>query len=722
MSTYLGSFHAGDTVRIRVDFHNDAGALEDPTGAAARLEDPSGTFSDLAAPTKRDTKTGHYGIDVDTIGYADGRHQVWITGTVTTAKAVARTFSFDVAAKLVSDLPTLADQLAGGLALEATLTDINTKVDGIVVDVNNIVDNEFGLLDAYDLNGYIGLTKNDILGLSTGGPNNTVRILTATTLHEVVMPWPDRTLDPDFYTITLTDYETRPGWTFTARCLNWNRQRGENLYILGTTTDGGTTEDALIVVHADGITPPTFVSGSCGLDAGITSRGLPRPVYNATTDRLLLLWVDNAATTLKLSQWNGTTGAYVSTAQVASDVTKLENIFGTDDTYVYCYVIVAGVDTLRKISIANSTYTDLDLTDTFSVYNGMACTAVQVYDGLVYVSTDSRPVSTAVFNADDLSLKYRFPQGYGLGETQGMCSGGDYLYQFAKSPDVVNIIDKTGARVRSLRLPDTTPYAGGLIDAAEFPSIVFMVASAQDSGLVAITVGDDDSPYICRWLIDSTLAAQQSVVGLDDRLTEILAALESVGGLTGTHAVTLQFYRTATVTPIPDVLADVYDSGEAVRLNGTQLKSDALGRIVFLRDNGTYKVRPMLAGFNFTTATVVVADGNVSATIYGDAVDIPAPPVAGTQTLYGDVKRLNLAAATGDTVRATVASKQIVSGIILQNLKLDATIDALGQFTLTVPKAARIRVRIESHGDYEFTVSSENTANIADYPEVQDQL
>lgn len=266
-------------------------------------------------------------------------------------------------------------------------------------------------------------------------------------------------------------------------------------------------------------------------------------------------------------------------------------------------------------------------------------------------------------------------------------------------------------------------YALGIPAATITMPTYFKIYETLDSSHYAegvVSPSDADEALNSTVAKEATLA---TVAGyLDTEIADILTALQNIGGLTGIHTATLQFYRTATVTPIPDVLADVYDSGEAVRLNGTQLVANALGRIVFLRNNGTYKVRAMLAGFNFTTATVTVADGNVSATIYGDAVDIPAPPVAGTQTLHGDVARLNLAAAEGDTVSATVASKQIVSGIILQNLKLDATIDALGQFTLTVPKAARIRVRIESHGDYEFTVSAEDTANIADYPEVQDQL
>ena len=186
--------------------------------------------------------------------------------------------------------------------------------------------------------------------------------------------------------------------------------------------------------------------------------------------------------------------------------------------------------------------------------------------------------------------------------------------------------------------------------------------------------------------------------------------------LSGAYTVTVQFYRTATVTPIPDVLCDVYDSTETARLNGVQLKADVNGQISFARDNGTYKVRAMLAGFTFTTGTVIVNGANITLTMYGAAIAIPNPPVAGTQTLFGNVRELDWGVSTGDTITAVIADKgQVVNGTLIQHLNLSTTVDANSQFSLTVPKGAVIRLTVKDHGTHEITINQEDTYDVATY-------
>ena len=151
---------------------------------------------------------------------------------------------------------------------------------------------------------------------------------------------------------------------------------------------------------------------------------------------------------------------------------------------------------------------------------------------------------------------------------------------------------------------------------------------------LAHTPADADDTYFVN-CIDSGATCYpdnyKEGVGLPEAKESTLAALKL---LSGAYTVTVQFYRTATTTPIPDVAADVYDATETARLNGTQLKSDVNGRLTFKRDNGTYKVRAMLAGFNFTTGTVVVADGNVTLIIYGAAAVADAPAPVGAMRVY----------------------------------------------------------------------------------------
>jgi hypothetical protein len=111
---WLGEIVAGETVPVRAQFHNDTGAAADPTDPFARMETGSGTFADLSTPTKRDSKTGYFGVDISTTGFAAGIRTVRIGGTVATNKAVAAVYGFRVVAHRAesaakpSDLPSVA--------------------------------------------------------------------------------------------------------------------------------------------------------------------------------------------------------------------------------------------------------------------------------------------------------------------------------------------------------------------------------------------------------------------------------------------------------------------------------------------------------------------------------------------------------------------------------------------------------------------------------------
>lgn len=127
----LGYFTAGASVFYAGNFHNDTGDLEDPTGVAARIRTPAGVWSDLSAPTKQDSKTGHYGGSVDTTGFTSGQYTLRLSGTVSTSKDIALDFSF-----CVGTIP--ADVLSwdsSTLPVIPTAAEINAEVvDVLTVD------------------------------------------------------------------------------------------------------------------------------------------------------------------------------------------------------------------------------------------------------------------------------------------------------------------------------------------------------------------------------------------------------------------------------------------------------------------------------------------------------------------------------------------------------------------------------------------------------------
>lgn len=131
----LGIFKAGDSVFYAANFHNDLGTIEDPTGPEAQQRTPAGVWSALTAPVKQNAKTGHFGNTIDTTGYAVGQYIIRMAGTVATAKTVAAEFCFTVESRKAVDLPTLAEQLAGGVAKETSVI----RVLGLVLD-NHVED------------------------------------------------------------------------------------------------------------------------------------------------------------------------------------------------------------------------------------------------------------------------------------------------------------------------------------------------------------------------------------------------------------------------------------------------------------------------------------------------------------------------------------------------------------------------------------------------------
>lgn len=187
--------------------------------------------------------------------------------------------------------------------------------------------------------------------------------------------------------------------------------------------------------------------------------------------------------------------------------------------------------------------------------------------------------------------------------------------------------------------------------------------------------------------------------------------------LSGPYRVSVQFYITATTTPIADVSFDVYNSTQTLKLNGLAISSDSLGQASFLRDNGTYKIRAIKAGTTIAVATVVVASADTSITVYGDTIALPSPSAPGMQILFGNVRRLNWAVATGEVIKAVIsANEQLVSGALMQTLKLTTTVDANSQFYFEVPCNTKIRIETPHHGNHEFTTDgTAGTKDIADY-------
>lgn len=134
---YLGEFKAADSVFYAANFHNDTGTIEDPSVVAAQHRAPNGTWTDLTAPTKQNTKVGHYGGTIDTTGFAAGQHVIRMAGTVTTAKAVATEFAFLLVANTAADIYGRVGAPAGA-SVSADIAAVKAETASIFVDTTEI--------------------------------------------------------------------------------------------------------------------------------------------------------------------------------------------------------------------------------------------------------------------------------------------------------------------------------------------------------------------------------------------------------------------------------------------------------------------------------------------------------------------------------------------------------------------------------------------------------
>jgi hypothetical protein len=234
---------------------------------------------------------------------------------------------------------------------------------------------------------------------------------------------------------------------------------------------------------------------------------------------------------------------------------------------------------------------------------------------------------------------------------------------------------------------------------------------------------DGNKTILFRESGSSTVLLQQSMRTENDIEVDTLAAFANIDvavstrqpAIAGANACTITVYENGTTTPIADYQIDIYNSDESLYLG--PITTNALGQAAVNLDSATYKLRGRKSQFVPVNAveTYVVDGAHLTKTIYATAWAIPVAASADCQTLYGNVVRLNWAVATGDKVKAKILGQVLINGSLVQNLKLESTIDVSGNFSLTVPKTAKILVTVEHHGDYELTVTSDNNRDIADY-------
>jgi hypothetical protein len=162
------------------------------------------------------------------------------------------------------------------------------------------------------------------------------------------------------------------------------------------------------------------------------------------------------------------------------------------------------------------------------------------------------------------------------------------------------------------------------------------------------------------------------------------------------------------VVPIPGVAVSLLNADGSVTLDNR--RTDSMGYASFPRDNGTYIVRHMLAGYSFADDAAVVAGADVNHVCAGTAYVLPINADPDTQVIYfPDTK-------AGRVIKARPTSGQLINQTLIDKEYKDATTTAGSSgVTLTLIRGVEYRVTVDGWGSLTFTVSGDAQRYFAAY-------
>lgn len=175
---------------------------------------------------------------------------------------------------------------------------------------------------------------------------------------------------------------------------------------------------------------------------------------------------------------------------------------------------------------------------------------------------------------------------------------------------------------------------------------------------------------------------------------------------------------TANAAPVQGASVIVKNSDNSLIVAGGA--TDVNGELTLLLNDGPYNVWLWKPGYTYANPAVLAVsqDATVSYALTPHASGTPA---FGLQQLAGNVVTVAGAAAAGaEVVAEIVGYPQSADGAIISAQECEATVDAAGNFALTLVKGARVKLRIRESGGKPYytkviTVTSDDTRDILDY-------
>jgi len=193
------------------------------------------------------------------------------------------------------------------------------------------------------------------------------------------------------------------------------------------------------------------------------------------------------------------------------------------------------------------------------------------------------------------------------------------------------------------------------------------------------------------------------------------------GGSTG-YVVTIQYYETATTTPIIQAQSVVRTSDDSVVV--TQMTTGVDGKAIFNLPAGTYHIFTYKLGvYSFTLPEILVVTGATSVTYYGSPFVVPSPSIPGVCRVYGWEYKPNGLPYQSILVTAQLQDGPYFAstvGILVTQLSTYTDVNGYWYLDLTrsinmLPVGAKYLIEIaEQNYNKEVTVPDSATANYKD--------
>lgn len=377
---------------------------------------------------------------------------------------------------------------------------------------------------------YSSLTilQPDLIGLAATTGRNPVLVTSSSLL---TLSWLRENQVPSIQAeVDLTAVDIRSGYTFTPKLLADGLRSSDPIAILGSTTDGETTEDA-IYLHFNDANPQLniMVSGDWGLFSGDYPAGTFFRTF-ATNDTetdgfCVIKQID--LTTIRIVRWqyDGTfTDSRIIANLPAGNWTYNVFLAGSDAEGIYIKLAnTSGEKLLVKIRKSDATViATANLSEVMVEYlGGVNCTSIHATDGLVYVMIDDDIQVVAVYDTT-LQLIHSSPilPGTPTMVAQGFVDTPYSVCGYAGYGNIIFFDRNSGLIQRSIHVPMSDSLLLAVNGSGEFPVAVY----GGEKGIFFLSCTGDGDVFLSR--LNAEVVSQQAAITSYRRVTTLGSPLQ----------------------------------------------------------------------------------------------------------------------------------------------------------------------------------------------------